>query len=166
MATDERTVLEQNKALVRRYLEEIYRGNYEVLEEVISPEYYAERPPGPPGLTPGARYATGFDALRRAFPDIRISLDAVIAEGDLVALHATLHGTHLGAFRGVPPTGKEATWTATAFRRVRDGKLVEGFATWDWLSALEQVGATVTVGGIPVEPRVAPPARPRTTATE
>jgi predicted ester cyclase len=106
MATDERTVLAQNKAIVRRYLEEIYRGNYEVLEEVISPEYYADRPPGPPGLTPGARYATGFDALRRAFPDIRINFDAVIAEGDLVALHATLHGTHRGVFRGVPPPAR------------------------------------------------------------
>jgi steroid delta-isomerase-like uncharacterized protein len=164
MATDERTILEQNKAVVRRYLEEIYQGNYAVLEEVVSPEYYADRPPSPAGLTPGTRYATGFDAFRRAFPDVRISIDAIIAEGDLVALHATLRGTHLGEFRGVPPTGRPATWTATAFRRVRDGKLVEGFATWDWLTALEQLGATVTLGGAVVEPRSAPPAGPRAAA--
>ena len=100
MATDERTVLEQNKAVVRRYLEEVYRGNYAVLDEVISPEYYADRPPDPAGLAPGARYAAGFDRLRRAFPDIRISIDALIAEDDLVAVHATLRGTHLGEFRG------------------------------------------------------------------
>ena len=161
MATAEHSEQEQNKALVRRYLEEIYRGNYAVLEEVVSPEYDAGRPPGPPGQTPGARYAAGFDALRRAFPDIRISIDAIIAEGDLVALHATLRGTHLGAFRGVPPTGRTATWTATAFRRVRDGKLVEGFATWDWLTALTQLGATVTVGAAVVEPRPDQTQRPR-----
>ena len=166
MATDERTVLEQNKAVVRRYLEEVYRGNYAVLDEVVSPEYYADRPPDPAGLAPGARYAAGFDRLRRAFPDIRISLDALIAEDDLVAVHATLRGTHLGEFRGVPPTGKPVTLTATAFRRVRDGRLVEGFATWDWLTALEQLGATVTVGAAVLEPRGAPPQRPRAAAAE
>ena len=166
MATDEHTILEQNKAVVRRYLEEIYRGNDAVLEEVIHAEFYGDRPPGPPGLTPGARYAAGVARLRRAFPDVRISLDAVIAEGDLVAVHATLRGTHLGEFRGAPPTGRSATWTATAFRRVRDGQLVEGFATWDWLSALEQLGATVTLGGTAVEPRTAPVSRPRAAPTE
>jgi predicted ester cyclase len=88
-------------------------------------------------------YKHGFGALRRAFPDITIRFDALIAEDDWVAMHCTIEGTHLGEWRGIPPTGKHATWTATAFRRVRDGKLVEGFATWDWLGVLEQLGATI-----------------------
>src|SRR5437870_4292725 len=95
MATDEHPILEQNKAVVRRYLEEIYQGNYDILDEVVSPEYYAGRPPGPPDATPGARYKASFDNLRRAFPDIRISIDAIIAEDDLVALHATVQALAL-----------------------------------------------------------------------
>jgi predicted ester cyclase len=59
-------------------------------------------------------------------------------------MHCTIDGTHLGEWHGMPPTGKHPTWTATAFRRIRDGKIVEGLSTWDWLGILEQLGATVT----------------------
>ena len=139
MATAEPSVQEANKALVRRYLEELYRGNLDVLDEVISEDYVGTNGPNPP-----ARYKARFSVVRRAFPDIQIRFDAIIAEGDWVAVHCTVEGTHLGEWRGIPPTGKHATWTATMFRRVRDGKLVQGHISWDWLSALEQIGATVT----------------------
>jgi predicted ester cyclase len=139
MATAEPSVREANKALVRRYLEEVYRGNLDILDEVISEDYVGTAGPNPP-----AQYKANFGALRRAFPDIQIRFDALIAEGDWVAMHCTIEGTHLGEWRGIPPTGKHATWRATAFRRVRDGKVVQGYATFDWLSVLEQIGATVT----------------------
>ena len=119
-----------NKALVRHDLEEISRGNLDILDEVISDD---DRAPG--GITPPAEYKARFGALRRAFPDIQVRFDALIAEDDPVALHCTLEGDHLGEWRGIPPTGKRATWPATAFRRVRDGKPVEGFSPWDWLRA-------------------------------
>jgi steroid delta-isomerase-like uncharacterized protein len=131
--------LEVNKALVRHYLEEIYRGNLDILDEVISEDYVGSNGPNPP-----AKYKAGFGAIRRAFPDIQIRFDALIAEGDWVAMHCTIEGTHLGEWRGIPATGKHATWTATAFRRVRDGKIVQGYASWDWLGMLHQIGATVT----------------------
>ena len=54
MAKAERSVLEENKELVRQYLEGIYRGNYDILDEVITPEFYADRPPDPAGQTPGS----------------------------------------------------------------------------------------------------------------
>lgn len=132
---------EENKALVRHYLEEIYRGNLDILDEVIGEEFNNDPPPG---VTPSEHYKRAFGAFRRTFPDITIRFDALIAEGDLVAMHCTLAGTHLGEWHGVPPTGRHITWTATAFRRVRDGKIVEGLSSWDDLSALEQLGATVT----------------------
>jgi predicted ester cyclase len=139
MAAAEPSVQEVNKALVRHYIEEVYRGNLDVLDEVISEDYVATAGPLPP-----SRYKANFGALRRAFPDIQIRFDALIAEGDWVAMHCTIEGTHLGEWRSIPPTGKHATWRATAFRRVRDGKVVQGYATFDWLSVLEQIGATVT----------------------
>jgi predicted ester cyclase len=143
--------LDANKALVRHYLEEIYRGNLDILDEVISEDYVGSNGPNPP-----AKYKVGFGAIRRAFPDIQIRFDALIAEDDWVAMHCTIEGTHLGEWRGIPPTGKHATWTATAFRRVRDGKIVQGYASWDWLSVLHQIGATVTL----------PPAHAGPAATE
>lgn len=129
--------LEANKALVRNYLEEIYRGNLDILDEVISEDHV-----GMHGRVPPAQYRANFSEIRRAFPDIQIRFDTLIAEGDWVAMHCTIEGTHLGEWRGIPPTGKHATWTATAFRQVRDGKIVRGYATWGWLSVMQQLGVT------------------------
>jgi predicted ester cyclase len=131
--------LDANKTLVRHYIAEIYRGNLDIIDEVISEGYVGTAGPNPP-----AQYKANNAALRRAFPDIQVRFDAVIAEGDWVAVHCTIEGTHLGEWRGIPPTGKHATWTGTAFRRVRDGKVVRGYATFDWLSVLQQIGAIVT----------------------
>jgi predicted SnoaL-like aldol condensation-catalyzing enzyme len=89
MGTAEPSVQEENKALVRRYLEEIYRGNYDILDEVISPEYFADRPPRPDGLAAGARYKAQFIEIHRAFPDMQIVFDALIAERDLVAFQVS-----------------------------------------------------------------------------
>ena len=133
---------EENKALVRWYLEEIWQDNLDVLDEVIGPEYVTQVKGTEP--TPAAQYKANFGRFRRAFPDGQLRFDAIIAEGDLVAMHCTIQGTHLGEWRGIAPTGKRVTWNATVFRRVRDGKVVEGFGTWDDLSALQQIGATVT----------------------
>jgi predicted ester cyclase len=140
MPAAEPSVQEANKALVRRYLEELFHGDPDFLDEAISEDYIGTNGPNPP-----ARYKARFSVVRRAFPDIRIRFDALIAEGDWVAVHCTIEGTHLGEWRGIPPTGKHATWTLTAFRRVRGGKLVQGHNSWDWLKALEQIGATVTL---------------------
>ena len=109
MAAAEPSVQEANKALVRRYLEELFHGDPDFLDEAISEDYVGTNGPNPP-----ARYKARFSVVRRAFPDIRIRIDALIAEGDWVAVHGTVEGTHLGEWRGIPPTGKHATWTVTA----------------------------------------------------
>ena len=67
---------------------------------------------------------------------------------DLVAYQTTWRGTHSGPWRGIAPTGKRVQWRATAFRRVVDGKVVEGWGTYDWLAVLEQLGATFTAPGV------------------
>jgi predicted ester cyclase len=150
---------EANKALIRRYLEGIYRGDFSVLEDLISSDYFDGRVHAPPGRTAAERYAEGINFLRRAFPDLEVQVEAIIAEDDLVAFHIILRGTHLGELRGpasapwsraIPPTGQPVRFTITGFRRLHDGKLVESFNTWDWLSILRQLG-------IPTVPEPAPP---------
>src|SRR3954470_14218315 len=96
----EPSVQEANKALVRHYLEEIYRGNYDILDEVISPDFFAGRPPHPDGLAPGARYKAGFSLLKQAFPDLSITFHTLVAEVDLVAFHTVIQGTHTGELVG------------------------------------------------------------------
>jgi steroid delta-isomerase-like uncharacterized protein len=139
---------EENKAIVRRYLDEaVNKGNLGVIDEVMDPNYV--NPTLAIGRTPGGaeRYKRGVSQTRAAFPDIQIRIESMIAEGDLVAYQSVWSGTHLGEWRGIPPTGKRVEWQATCYRRVIDGKVVEGWGTYDWLSVLEQLGASVTPPG-------------------
>src|SRR4051794_37053071 len=82
--------LDDNKALVRWYLDELHRGNLGVLDEVLGPEYDIVDD-GTPN-TPGQRYRTDFGAFRRAFPDSHCRINTMIAEGEIVALHCTMSG--------------------------------------------------------------------------
>jgi steroid delta-isomerase-like uncharacterized protein len=136
---------EENKAIVRRYIDEaVNKGNLGVIDEVMDPNYV--NPTTAIGRTPGGaeRYKGGVSGTRAAFPDVQVRIESMIAEGDLVAYHSVWSGTHLGEWRGIPPTGKRVEWQATCYRRVRDGKVVEGWGTYDWLGVLEQLGASVT----------------------
>lgn len=130
--------IEENKAIVRSYFEALLnQGHVAVAAEFISHDYVNR---GDPPQGGAAGYAERVGLTRTAFPDLQVTFEDLIAEGDLVAYHTTWRGTHLGPFRGIPPTGKPITFTVTAFRRVVGGKVVEGWGTYDWLSVLEQMG--------------------------
>ena len=85
------------------------------------------------------------EAFRSAFPDAESTAMQVMAEGDLVAVHLTGRGTHLGTFQGCPPTGREWTATCTAIYRVESGRIAEAWINWDWLAVLEQLGGVERV---------------------
>jgi predicted ester cyclase len=140
---------DENKAIVRRYIEEaVVKGNLAIIDELMSPHY--RNPMMPSAAAPGSgaeRYKQAVASTRAAFPDMDVTFDCMIAEGDLVAYETTWQGTHRGTWRGIAPTGKRVAWRATCFRRVVDGKVVEGWGTYDWLGVLEQLGATVTPDG-------------------
>jgi predicted ester cyclase len=85
------------------------------------------------------------EAFRSAFPDAESTAIQVIAEGDLVAVHLTGRGTHLGTFQGCPPTGREWSATCTAIYRVEAGRIAEAWINWDWLAVLEQIGGVERV---------------------
>jgi predicted ester cyclase len=137
---------EENKAIVRRYIEEaVNKGNLAIIDDLMSTHY--RNPMRPSTGAPGAgseRYKQSVARDRVAFPDLEVTFDCMIAEGDLVAYETTWRGTHCGTWRGIAPTGKRVEWRATCFRRVVDGKVVEGWGTYDWLGVFEQLGATVT----------------------
>jgi predicted ester cyclase len=138
---------EENKAAFRRIPEEVIStGNLELADTLIAADY-VEHVPLPPGIPPGlAGFKAFFTALRAAFPDLHYTLEAVVAEGGLVAGHATVRGTHRGEFMGILPTGKRVVWTETHVGRFADGKLVEHWANLDQLGLLQQLGAIPAPG--------------------
>jgi steroid delta-isomerase-like uncharacterized protein len=134
---------EANKALVRRHFAAIWNQHQlDVADEVVAPDYHSHFPvPGqPPGIA-GFKYAV--QSLHAGFPDLMIIVDDLIAEGDKVVARLTARGTHQGAFRGIPPTGRVVTWTGIRIFRIAEGKIVEHWANWDDLSLLQQLGDSV-----------------------
>ena len=89
---------------------------------------------GPEGFKPF------FKAYREAFPDIQITIEGIVSEGDLAAVRWTAVGTHKGNGLGFPATGKRVELTGMAFVRAEDGRLVEGWNNFDQLGMLQQVG--------------------------
>jgi steroid delta-isomerase-like uncharacterized protein len=76
-----------------------------------------------------------------AFPDVHISVETAISEGDVVASRWTMTGTHRGDFMGVPPTGKSITMKGIDFSRVVNGKIAEHWAQFDAIGVMQQIGA-------------------------
>jgi steroid delta-isomerase-like uncharacterized protein len=125
---------EENKAIFRRYVEEVpNQGNLEVADEIFG-RYLAHQADGAT-LERGPEDVKRFtEEYRSAFPDWRISIDEQIAEGDKVVNRVTLRGTHQRQFRDMAPTGKEVEVKAvTIFRFSEEGKVVE---TWDYFDQL------------------------------
>jgi steroid delta-isomerase-like uncharacterized protein len=133
--------VEANKAITRRIPVEVFNeGDLGAADEVIAADYteHVPMPGAPPGLAGFKQYVT---MLRAAFPDLHYTVEDEIGEDDRVVGRMTVRGTHRGAFLGIPPTGKQVTWTEIHVGRVVDGKLVEHWANADMLSLLQQIGA-------------------------
>ena len=147
---------EANKELVKRHFEEIFnRKNFAVCDQMMAEEYF-EHAPAPfsesaPGRVNGPRtMRQTAEWLLAQFPDLRMTIEAMIAEGDTVAVRVLSEGTNLGPLNGVvPPTGKRFRARQSHWYRVVDGKLVEHWATREDLPAMLQLGVIRPPGGGP-----------------
>ena len=134
---------EENKALVRRMLEAFNKGQEScmaALEELCAPDYVYHGP-GVFGDMDLARVKQLTTAFLTAFPDAHYTLEDLIAEGDKVAYRYTFRATHQGEFMGIPPTGKQVSWTGIGIDRFKDGKFVETWFNMDMLGLMQQLGA-------------------------
>lgn len=131
---------EQNKALVRRYLDQVYNnGRSEVIVELIADDYLDHSAPS--GQTPGAAGTRQvYDMYRTAFPDLRVEIHDLVAEHDLVVARATFTGTSRGPLMGAPPTGKPVQFASMVIVRLRAGRLVERWEQMDLLGLMLQLG--------------------------
>lgn len=131
---------EQNKALLRRFYEEVIgEGKLDLIDELIAPDFveHEEFPDMPPGRD-GVKQV--FSMFLEAFPDLHFHIKDMLAEGDKVVARVTMHGTHKGPFMGIPPTGKEIFVQAIDILRFADGKAIEHWGVTDQMSMMEQLG--------------------------
>lgn len=131
---------EKNKAAMRRIYQEVWnQGNFEVLDEIVSPDYvgHLPTPPEAPSGREGLRWL--IQMYRAAFPDIYVQVDDQISEDDKVLTQITIQGTHQGQFMNVPPTNKNIRVTAMVVTRFKNNQNVEGWAELDRLGLMQQL---------------------------
>ena len=133
---------EQNKALIVRFVEELFnRGNMGVVDEIFAPDFIENEqlPPGIPEGREGVKMLPTI--LRSAFPDFKATIDDILAEGDKVVIRMTWSGTQKGEFMGVPATGKHVSFGVIDIIRMANGKLVEHWGQMDSMGLMQQLGA-------------------------
>jgi steroid delta-isomerase-like uncharacterized protein len=133
---------EVNKALARRWVEELFNaGNLEVADEIIAPDH-VHHDPTLPDIPPGPEgQKQVVNLYRGAFTNAHISIEDQLAEGDRVVTRWTSSGTHQGELMGVAPTGNQVTITGVTINRVSDAKIVESWTNYDALGMMQQIGA-------------------------
>ena len=130
---------EANTALVRESVEAFNAGDMAKLLAVAAPDivmHYAEMPEP---LRGRETWQQGYELVKRAFPDLRIRIDDLVADGDKVALRLTLSGTHQGEFQGIPATGRTVSYVSHEFYRVADGFIAEEWICSDMASLFRQL---------------------------
>ena len=141
---------EDNKAIARRYWEEVWStGNVAMVDELVAPESLFHSGASINTRDNEAR-KQGTTRWRTWVPDLRTTIDDIFAEGDKVVVRWTTRGTHRGniAIGGmtIPPTGKQISFVGMDMFHFRGGKIVELWRNWDRLGLLEQLGMVPTAG--------------------
>ena len=130
------TSLEASKALVRRFFNAIETGNLDAFDEIVGEHYDDHLPGQSPGREALKRYFAG---LRAAFPDLKLPIEQIIAEGDRVAVLNSVQGTQQGAFLEMPPSGRPIDVMAFQLYRVEAGQLAEHWEVADFASLIRQL---------------------------
>jgi steroid delta-isomerase-like uncharacterized protein len=124
-----------------KFAEAVNTRNFDLFGEAVAAENVEHDPA--PGQGPGPEgYRTFFSAMTKAFPDMKVALDTMVADEDSIAFAYTLTGTHQGPLMGISPTGKKVSIRGVQISKFRDGKMVERWGSSDQLGMLQQLGVT------------------------
>lgn len=133
-------MLDLNKAIAERFCQEVWgRGDLKAADELLAEEFvdhnpFPEQGPGREG------HKQVLSHFRSAFPDLRLTTEDVIAEGDKVVLRYSARGTHSGDLMGIPATGKRVLMAGIEILRIDQGKIVERWSYDNELSVMQQLG--------------------------
>jgi steroid delta-isomerase-like uncharacterized protein len=138
---------EQNKTNVRRLFEEVWnKGHVAVADELIAPAY-THHDSSTPDVGRGPESEKKRVTLyRNAFPDIRFTIEDLLAEGETVVARWSCRGTHKGELNGIAATGKQFNIAGVSIARFTNGKMFEGYVNWDALSLMQQLGVVPEIG--------------------
>ncbi len=128
---------EENKALMKRFLEASVDLDEASLKALLAPDFVAHIPGGPANRDAFVQHNYRFVA---AFSDRQFEVEDLVAEGDKVVARAVWRGTHTGDFMGLPATGKQLAVSAVITERIRDGKSIEHWSLFDTLGMMQQLG--------------------------
>jgi steroid delta-isomerase-like uncharacterized protein len=144
---EDNPVLEENKALIRRFVQEAFnQGNLDVADEVYAPRFFSYDPATSEEERRPEDVKQFVNMYRSAFPDGRTTIEDLIAEGDKVAYRWAYRGTHQGELMGIAPTGKEVTITGITIDRISGGRIEEEWNNFDQLGMLQQLGVVPAPG--------------------
>jgi predicted ester cyclase len=135
--------IDENKTLVRRYIEAVDKNDssdWSVIDEYVAEDFVAHNPPFPGVSLDREGLKEAAEIFRCATPGTH-EIGLQVAEGDLVVSQIIGHGVHSGEFMGIPPSNKEVETEGIAIHRIREGKIVEYWATVDVARVMQQIGA-------------------------
>lgn len=137
---------DEHKAIIREHLEVLFNQHrVDRTDETVAPDYldHAPLPGQAPGLEGAKQKWAGYLA---AVPDVRLTVEELVAEGDKAAVRWTGQGTQQGELLGIPPTGRHAVVRGISIYRLAGGKIAEQWEQWDRLELLRQLGVLPTSG--------------------
>ena len=137
--------LTENKALLQRWFDEVWnKGRAEAIDELFAADGIAHglaEDPGQP-LTGPPGFKPFFEAFRGAFPGIQVVVEDMIAEGDKVVARCSVRGKHVGDHLGFAATHAPVAFNGIAIVRIRDGKIVEAWNNFDFMTMNKQLGVS------------------------
>ena len=126
--------LEENEAIIRKWIEALNKQNLALLDDIIAPDYVDMKQQGLESAKQSMKM------FYKGFPDLHTTIEDMIAEGEKVWVRVKATGTHTGEFLGLIPTGKKITITSVDIFRIADDKIVQGWSVNDFLDFYKQLG--------------------------
>jgi steroid delta-isomerase-like uncharacterized protein len=137
--------LQGNKDVVRRVVDMVNEGKLAEVEDLYTSDF-VNHDPSAPDVRGRSALMQMFTVWGTGFPDGRVTIEEMLAEGDQVAKRWIYHGTHSGEFMGIAATGKEIAMTAITIYRISSGKVAECWWSYDTLGAMQQLGVIPPMG--------------------
>ncbi len=136
---------EQNKISARRIVEESWnKHNTKLLDELFSNDAILHNPPDPTVIRGPQGAKATLETYLTAFPDVKITIEKELSDGDYVVQHLRAIGTNTGELKGMPATGKKANTTGVMTTKFDNGKIVEVWSFFDNLGLMQQLGVVPT----------------------
>jgi steroid delta-isomerase-like uncharacterized protein len=146
-----------NKKVVRRFVEECWNQENLIKASELLTDQVRFHDPVFPSMNPGIQNIKHhIQTCRKAFPDLRFTIDDTIAERNEVVVHWTAHGTHKGPFLGMEPTNRKVTIEGTSIYRLEASRIAETYANWNLATMMAQLGVIEVPKELRVEARQEP----------